>query len=395
MQVHPKRKKSNTHDMDLNDYFEPVALEKPEDSYINSDALFGRNIRINTASSPIDEISDYNIAIVGIPEDRNSPNTGSSQAPDLVRAKLYNLFRINEKLRIIDLGNLKQTAAINDTYFAVRDVMTDLLNNQVTAIVLGGTQDITEGIFFSFEQRRGRINVVTIDSRIDLNESSFLSLSWNAALMKSPKLFKYTIMGPQQYLINQKHQEYLEERSFNILRLGSLRSNLTLAEPFLRDAHLVSFDIAAVKQSDAPGTRLPTPNGLLAEEACQLARFSGLSEQVSCFGLYEVNPIYDNNDQTVHLAAQAIWYFIEGYAQRKREKPAQNNPDFKVFFVNHEDMEYALTFYKSLVTGRWWMEIPEIKTGGQLLVACSQEEYLQACNHEIPEMWWKAFQRVN
>jgi formiminoglutamase len=381
--------------MDLNDYFEPVALEKPGNSFISSDALFGRNIKINTPSTPIDEISNYNIAILGIPEDRNSPNTGASQAPDVIRGKLYNLFRVNEKLRIIDLGNLKQTASINDTYFAARDVMTDLLNNQVTAIILGGTQDITQGAFYSFEQRTGRINVVVIDSRIDLNEGSFYSLSWNATLMKSPRLFKCTIMGPQQYLINQKHQEYLEERFFNIMRLGSLRSNLNLAEPFIRDAHLVSLDIAAVKQSDAPGTRLSTPNGFLAEEACQLARFSGLSEQVSCFGLYEVNPLYDNNDQTAHLAAQVLWYFIEGYSQRKREKPAQNNPDFKVFFVNHEDMEHALTFYKSLVTGRWWMEIPEIKTGGSLLVACSQEEYLQACNHEIPEMWWKAFQRVN
>ena len=63
--------------------------------------------------------------------------------------------------------------------------------------------------------------------------------------------------------------------------------------------------------------------------------------------------------------------------------------------VNHQDMEHALTFYKSLVTGRWWMEIPEMKTGGQVMVSCSQEEYQQACNHDIPEMWWKAFQRIN
>ena len=381
--------------MDLNYYFEPVALDKPEDSFSVSDAMFGRNIRINTPNTPIDEISNYQLAIFGIPEDRNSPNTGSSLAPDRVRAKLYNLYRVNEKLRIIDLGNLKRATTVNDTYFGVRDVMTDLLNNQVTAIVLGGSQDITQGIFLSFEQRAGRINVVTIDSRIDLEEGPLNSSSWNVPLMKSPKLFKYTIMGSQQYLVNRKHQEYLEERSFEIVRLGALRSNLALAEPFLRDAQLVSFDIAAIKQSDAPGTQLPSPNGLLAEEACQLARFSGLSEQVSCFGLYEINPRYDIHDQTAHLASQAIWYFIEGYSQRKREKPAQNNPDFKVFLVNHEDMEHALTFYKSLITGRWWMEIPEIKTGGQVLVACSQEEYQQACNHDIPEMWWKAFQRIN
>ena len=61
------------------------------------------------------------------------------------------------------------------------------------------------------------------------------------------------MLGHQQYLVNKKQQEELEEKAFEVIRLGTLRSNLAVAEPFLRDAHLVSMDIAAVKQSDAPG----------------------------------------------------------------------------------------------------------------------------------------------
>jgi arginase family enzyme len=381
--------------MDLNYYFEPVSLEKPEVYSRVSDAMFGRNIRINTASLPIDEISNYQLAILGVTEDRNSLNTGSAGAPDLIRRKLYELFRVNDKLRIIDLGNLKRAATPEDTYYGVRDVMTDLLNNQVTVIVLGGTQDITRGIFMAYEQRTTLLNIVNIDARIDMDDGPLNSFSWNIPVIKSPMLFRYTSLGHQQYLVNAGHIESLEKKGFDVIRLGSLRSNPLMAEPFLRDAHLVSFDIAAVKQSDAPGTRFPSPNGLMAEEACQLSRFAGLSDLVSCFGIYEINGEYDKNDQTAHLAAQAIWYFIEGYSQRKKEKPAQNHADFKVFMVNHRDMEHTLTFYKSLVTGRWWMEIPDIKTGGQVFVACSQEEYQQACNHDIPEMWWKAFQRIN
>jgi hypothetical protein len=203
------------------------------------------------------------------------------------------------------------------------------------------------------------------------------------------------MMAPRQFLVNKRQFDELEEKSFDVIRLGSLRSNLAVAEPFLRDAHLVSLDISAVKQSEAPGTKYSSPNGLLAEEACQLARYAGLSELVSCFGVFEVNPEYDNHDQTAHLAAQAIWYFIEGFTQRKREIPSQTNTDFKVFMVNHQDMEHALTFYKSQVTGRWWMEVPVIKTGKQMIVSCSGEEYQQACNHDIPELWWKAFQKLN
>jgi hypothetical protein len=58
-------------------------------------------------------------------------------------------------------------------------------------------------------------------------------------------------------------------------------------------------------------------------------------------------------------------------------------------------MEHTLTFYKSLVTDRWWMEVPDLKNGIPIMIACSVEEYQQACNHDIPELWWKAFQRIN
>jgi len=381
--------------MDLNDYFKPVSLEKPDPSFRFSDAMFGRNIRINTPSSPIDEISNYNLAILGVPEDRNSLNKGSAMAPDRIRSRLYELYRVNEKLKIIDLGNLKSTATAEDTYFGIRDVMTHLLNNQVTVILLGGSQDITHGVFMAYEQRTSLVNMVTVDSRLDMEEGPLSSASWVLPLIGNSRLFKYTTMGHQQYLVNALQVLKVEEKGFDVIRLGTLRSNLALAEPLLRDAHLVSVDIAAIKQSDAPGTRFSSPNGLMADEACQLARFAGLSDRVSCFGIYEVNPEYDSQDLTAHLAAQTIWYFTEGYSMRKKERPSHDNPDFKVFMVNHRDMEHALTFYKSLVTGRWWMEIPEMKTGSQILVACSQEEYQQACNHDIPEMWWKAFQRIN
>jgi formiminoglutamase len=381
--------------MDLNQYFEPVSLERNTDSIGFSDSMFGRSIRINTASNPIDEISNYQIAILGVNEDRNSANDGSSLAPDLIRKKLYELFRINDKLKIIDLGNLKRTSTAEDTYFGLRDVMIHLLNNQVTAIVLGGSQDVTGGIFMAYEQNFRKINVVTVDARIDMHHGSFGSFTWNNPVVSSAKIFRYTSMGHQQYLADPAHVAKLESKGFDVIRLGALRSNISMSEPFLRDAHLVSFDIAAVKQSDSPGTRYPSPNGLLAEDACQLSRYAGLSDLVSCFGIFEVNGKYDHNDQTVHLASQAVWYFIEGFAQRRKEKPAQNHSDFKVFMVNHSDMEHALTFYKSMNTGRWWMEIPDMKTGEQILVACSQDEYQQACNHDIPEMWWKAFQRIN
>ncbi len=381
--------------MDLNYYFEPVALEKPEEPVIFSNAMFGRNIHINTPSTPIDEISNYHIAILGIPEERKSLNKGTALAPDKIREKLYTLFKVNEKIKIIDLGNLKTSGSINDTYYGARDVLLELLNNQVNAIVLGGSQDLTCGLFMAFEQHKNSVNLIAIDSKFDAGNDEISAEEYLQVIWKSPKLFRFANIGYQQYLVDPQMIEKINTMGFEPLRLGILRNNMSIAEPVIRDTHIVSFDISSVRQSDAPGTLFSSPNGFYAEECCQLARYAGLSDQVSCFGIFEVNPLRDRHNQTAHLAAQMVWYFIEGYSQRRIEIPSATSSDYKVFYIKHEDMEHELTFYKSQITNRWWMEVPEIKTGKTILIACSQDEYQQASNHDIPELWWRTFQRIN
>lgn len=381
--------------MDLNLYFEPVELERPENAPRTSRSMFGRNIAINTPNNPIGDISDYNVAIMGIREERNSSNKGSALAPDSIRNSLYHLFRVNDKVRIIDLGNLKSTVTVGDTYFGVRDIILELLKNQIMIIVLGGTQDITYGIYMAFEKVFSSVNVVTVDSRIDTDDEEEGENGWVGKVLTGKKLFRYTNIGHQQYLVNRDILEKLEEGIFESVRLGQARADIPATEPILRDAHLLSVDISAVRQSDSPGTIYPSPNGFTAEEACQISRYAGLSDEVSCMGIFEVNPAFDRNSHTAGLAAQMIWYFIEGYTQRRKENPLQGNPDFRQFVVSHQDMQYELRFFKSLVTGRWWMEIPHLSTGDNVLVACSQADYELACNHEIPDLWWKYFRKIN
>jgi formiminoglutamase len=382
--------------MNLNDYFNPVELEKPDTTEILSDSVFGRNIKINTPSLPIDEISNYDIAILGVPEDRNSNNKGVSLAPDHIRSSLYQLYKINDRLKIIDLGNLKEGNTFNDTYFGLCEVLTDLLNNQVVSIIMGGTQDLTYASYLAFERYKSNINLITVDSVVDLDENMFDAKSFlSKIIINNDKIFKYINLGHQQYLNDQRVLKKLDSLFFDSVRLGLIRSDISIVEPYLRDADILSLDICAIKQSDAPANRYPSPNGLHADEVCQIARYAGFSDSISSFGIYDLNPVYETNKQTASLAAQIIWYFIEGYNVRKIENPLSGDKNFKVFIVSHKDMEYEITFYKSLITNRWWMEIPKTSQGNQVVIACSHEDYQQACNHEIPDLWWKSYQRIN
>jgi formiminoglutamase len=44
--------------------------------------------------------------------------------------------------------------------------------------------------------------------------------------------------------------------------------------PYLREAAMVTYNINAIRYSDAPGQPNPSPNGLFGDEACAMARYS-------------------------------------------------------------------------------------------------------------------------
>src|SRR5690606_22645971 len=166
-----------------------------------------------------------------------------------------------------------------------------------------------------------------------------------------------------------------------------------VAEPVFRDADLVSLDLTSIKSADSGNFITFMPNGFTGKEICALARYAGISDRTSAFGIFGHN----NSKQESVLMAQIVWYFIEGYHYRSNEYPFGSKDNYLKYIVPFENEE--LIFYKSDKTDRWWIEIPFISNANNklkrnTLLPCSHEEYLAACNQEIPERWWKA-QRKN
>jgi len=387
--------------MSLNEYFIPVSLDKPENHHLSDKAIFCRNIYIHTASTPIPDLSEYRIAIVGMPEDRNATIRGSALAPDLIRNKLYNLYRINPGLKIIDLGNIKTGNSVQDTYFAVRDIILELNGKNIITVALGGSQDLTYGFYLAFEKMDSLFSFITVDSRLDMGiiQDEIKTESYLIPILSRKKelLFNYTNFGHQKCLVDQDDIDFLQRQFNNTVRLGDIHSNITITEPFLRDASFVSFDFNAIRQSDSPGCTCPSPNGLNSEESCQISRYAGASNNLMVFGIFNILPSADIQDQTVHLASQILWYFLEGVLQRKLEKPSGSSNLFKKFIVSFTGEKYEIVFYKSLETDRWWCEVPAFSgtRHEKILISCSYEDYQRACNQEIPDRWLKAYQKLN
>ena len=385
---------------DLNDYFDPVSIESPEFEYLALQAGFPHNIVIHTENQPLRDPERFKIALLGVPEGRNSPGTGSMKGPDSIRRELYKLARIPGKLRIIDLGNMKQGTTFNDTVAGLTDIITWLTEQNIFPLIIGGSSALTLSIDKALSGMQMKYTLLAVDSRIDFisEKRGHDSFNYLSTLIHNNKstFAHYINIGYQSYLNDQQVVNRFHKRKSELLRIGDVRKAIFLTEPLFRDSDAAVFDISAVRQSEAPGTISPSPNGFYGEEICLLARYAGISDNLKVFGLFDVNPDLDVRNQTASLSAQIIWFFLEGFSQKQYETPSLSNTNsgrFIKYHVRITDLNDDLIFVKSTLTERWWMEL-QAGDSGPVYIACSHDDYLKANRNEVPERWLIGAERL-
>ena len=278
-------------------------------------------------------------------------------------------------------------------------MLAELIRQEVVPILIGGSQDLTYANYRAYDKLGQPVNLVSVDNRFDLGELDPRINSYNFLhhiIMDKPNnLFNFSNLGFQTFFNSQEEIDLMDRLFFDAFRLGEISSDLTLAEPVLRDADLVSIDMSAVRMGDAPGNNNAAPNGFYGDEICAISRYAGISRKVSSFGIYEYNPKYDQRDQTAHLIAQMIWYFIEGYNLRIDEFPFESKENYKKYIVLVENE--TINFYKSDKSERWWMEVnySHNKTRKSTLIPCAYQDYLTASDQIFPERWLKTFRKLN
>lgn len=397
--LHQKRKEKNNM-ISLSDYFDPVSIEKPQWSHLAEPSCLSHNLSINTDSNLINDISAFHLVIVGVPDDRQSPNEGCSNAPDDIRTELYQLSRIPGKPKIADLGNLKRGANFKDTLAGLCDVITFLLHNNVIPLIIGGSSTLISSVNKAFITKQINYSYSAVDSRIDWINESKETDSFNylhEIIPDNPYLNNFTNIGYQTYLNDIQIINRLKKLNHDLIRIGEVRNDLHETEPVFRDSDFITFDISSVRQSDAPGTFAPSPNGFYGEEICLLSRYAGLSDKLRVIGFFELNPLLDNKLQTTRLSAQMIWFFLEGFSQKQNESAAlgeENSGRFVNYHVRINENREDIVFVKSTLTNRWWIEYAG-KTGEKHYFACSYKDYLQANENEIPPRWLKAISRTD
>lgn len=375
-------------------FLEPIADDVQNFIKELSSQQLGSKIVFHTQDD-FPDLEQIRLAIIGVAEHRG----GHAAEIDLshFRREFYQLFPGNWEASIADLGDILPGNTKSDTYFALQQVISSLIKRKIIPIVIGGSQDLTYPLYRAYDQLEQMVNLVSIDHRFDfgkeedaISEHSYLT---KIVLDEPNNLFNFCNIGYQTYFNSQEEIDLIEKLFFDAYRLGDISSDITLSEPVFRDADMVSLDLNSVKSSDSGNFVRFMPNGFTGKEICALARYSGLSDKVSLFGVFN----QQGSAQEAVLLAQIVWYFIEGFHYRSNEYPFGSKDNYVRYIVPLEEDE--LIFLRSDKTERWWIEIPYISSGNNklkksTLLPCSYEEYLKACNHEIPERWWKA-QRKN
>ncbi len=344
------------------------------------------------------------IALFGVEEDRSSShNMCCAQASHAFRDAFYLLTKWDEDARIMDLGNVQSGATIEDTIFAVRSICESLIKADVIPLIIGGSQDITYGNYLAYENLEQTVNLVSVDRKLDFatthDDQSSEGYLNKIVLHKPNYLFNYSNLGHQRYLTDRDLVILMEKMYFEATRLGEVQADIKNVEPVIRNADIVSIDMSSVRQSEHPGFGQPSANGLFGNELAQMARYAGMSDKLTSIGFYESNPQWDSRELSSGLLAQCVWCFVEGFLYRKGDFPKGDYAHYTRYSVLMDETGDELVFYKSPLTDRWWMDVPYPAGSAERyerhhLVPCSYEDYETALRQEVPDRWWKTFQKL-
>ena len=370
----------------LENFLQPIQPSKFIEFDDLEDFQLGKKIDIFEKQFP--NLSNIQVAIIGV---------GKQEAND-VRTYLYQLAEISSSIRIADLGNLAK-----NTVEVLTPVIKELLDSEIFPIIIGNEHHLTLAQYQAYHMRKQLVNMALVDKTIDFTFDKIRARRnayfLNKILQKDKSyLLHLGLIGYQSHFINRRALQLFADQQFDYVRLGHIRSKMEEAEPIIRDADFLSFDISAIRQSEAPASLFPSPSGLTVEEACKIAHYAGLSNKMTSIGFYGFSSKFEDNFQTGHLVAQMVWYFLEGFANRKPDYP-ESTSGLLEYVVDFKSSNYQISFWKSTKSERWWMQIPvksrSKKYDRHRLVPCSYSDYLKASREELPERLVNAYNRFS
>ena len=154
------------------DFLTPVSKAVLAHREILPLGVLGKHLSAYSRRGILPDLDDVNFAILGVKENRGDISfIGEELCFDEIRKSFYSLYPGNWPHRIIDLGDIEKGETLNDTHFAMKAVIEQLLLKKIIPLLLCGSQDLAYSQYRSYDVLGNMVNITNIDSRFDLGDA--------------------------------------------------------------------------------------------------------------------------------------------------------------------------------------------------------------------------------
>jgi len=207
------------------DFLTPVPKTVLAHREILPSGVLGKYISVHSSPGVLPDLDHVNFAILGVKENRGDVNfIGEELCFDEIRKSFYSLYPGNWSHKIVDLGDIEKGATLNDTHFAMKAVLEQLLLKKIIPLLLCGSQDLAYSQYRSYDVLGNMVNITNIDSKFDLGDAdqpmTNKSFVGKIIVNKPYGLFNYSNLGYQSYY-NASEEIKLMEKLFFLIDLCS------------------------------------------------------------------------------------------------------------------------------------------------------------------------------
>ncbi len=286
-------------------------------------------------------VDNFDIGLIGLPFDGSTRGRpGARFGPKAVRDKMfsYSTYCIDFDVdigdrKIGDYGDLNLGfGSVELAKNVIKDNLIKFFKNVKLGVVLGGDHSITEpSIGALSEVVNGKIGLVVVDAHNDLRELEGGLVSSGTVMndiiskygdqVEPENIIQLGIRGFVNSEFYVKKARRLGIKIFTSMEIRKIGIEKIVSDILINltdnvDHIYFSFDVDGVDAVYAPGVNSPSIGGLTPYDVFYLAYSLGKNEKTLAMDVNEFAPAYDVANITSDLVANAILYFMAGFASR-------------------------------------------------------------------------------
>lgn len=255
---------------------------------------------------------------------RNNGRVGAALAPNEIRKALAKL-PCNLSKTITDVGNIVcENGELEQAQTELGEQVAKLLHHSCTPIIIGGGHETLYGHYLGVREYIGpgaSLGLINIDAHFDMRDSEIPSSgTMFKQILDQDTRAGYLCLGIQRFgntkaLFNTAEKygcKYVLEED-----LSTDHSTTRIIDEFADkyDYVLLTLCTDSITSSAAPGVSAPSSFGLEPKLVRSLLRYIVSKENVTSFDISEVNPLLDESNKTIRLAAHLLAEVMEAFSK--------------------------------------------------------------------------------